>query len=267
MKWAKKEGLDDHAVQNCRSCCQQFQQFRDSAASCIAFCARLFSACGIICFSACKHRTFSRCKLADASASQTSESNFQSTVVSSQARSDLVLVATDVQFVKEAQNFNSSAATWPVSTLSKIIQIAFPGPAWYRHDISTEGIESVSSVELKKVPAMPVFVNKSLELVECPAGVKVSHCVLEREMSSTVISIDAKIENAGDAAALDLASIVETFNQMRVCRGGSPQQTFPAVLLECASLDRTVLWRLPPFFSVVQKHSVRQWIARQWTAH
>lgn len=80
--------------------------------------------------------------------------------------------------------------------------------------------------------------NKSLELTISQAGLKVSHCVLGREVSSMVVQVQGKIQDAAD-----ITGMLDAFHKKSVCRGGPGREKFPGLQLKCASVDKTGFWR------------------------
>lgn len=67
-------------------------------------------------------------------------------------------------------------------------EIVMPSASWSRQGI-VEGAPSICFVQLKKAtPTTPIFVNKSLDLTVCKSGVKVMECVLQCEVSITIVN-------------------------------------------------------------------------------
>ncbi|KAL3193861.1 hypothetical protein MRX96_000148 [Rhipicephalus microplus] len=88
------------------------------------------------------------------------------------------------------------------------LEIVTPSAAWSRQDV-VEGAPSICFIQLKKAsPTTPIFVNKSLEFTMCKEGVKMTECVLQREVSS-------RIDNscAGTQHAIDVTQTLEVFHK------------------------------------------------------
>ncbi|KAL3222224.1 hypothetical protein MRX96_028523 [Rhipicephalus microplus] len=113
-----------------------------------------------------------------------------------------------------------------------------PSAAWSRQDVVEEA-PSISFTQLKKAsPTTPIFVNKSLEFTMCKEGVKMTECVLQREVSRRIVN-----SYAGTQHNIDITQTLEVFHKKLVCRGGPTQETFPGIKVECGPVDATRLWR------------------------
>ncbi|KAL1426945.1 hypothetical protein MTO96_003244 [Rhipicephalus appendiculatus] len=117
-------------------------------------------------------------------------------------------------------------------------EIVMPSASWSRQDV-VEGAPSICFIQLKKAsPEMPIFINKSLEFTICKEGVKMTECVLQREVSSTIVN-----SGTGTHHAIDVTQMLEVFDKKPVCRGGPTQEKFPGIKVECGSVDATGFWR------------------------
>ncbi|KAH7942568.1 hypothetical protein HPB49_025363 [Dermacentor silvarum] len=117
--------------------------------------------------------------------------------------------------------------------------VSLPSPAWNRHGMSMEGVESICFAELWKASATSlVIIIKSLELAMCGEGLKVSQYVFEREVSSKVFKVPCGLHEIPE-----ITELLDSFHKSVVCGGGPAKSKFLGIQLECATADGLGFWR------------------------